>query len=389
MSFNPNITEITSMALTKLKGKTFGGVSKESAAEAVERGVTEAIRQGQNAIGQVQQEMSLLRNKTAHEIAQITSEKDVAIFRAKQEAQQEIATAQKAADEKVKQAKAPKVFEKILPNGIKTVRKVNRNGAVMEKESIIVRNKDNQPEERLLSVKVQNLAGDVRKSSYSPHWEKPQSTYTDTNGPKVYVYDQYGNTRYIKDVNVKKIMSPKPTIVEQTPAKPIPGYWQGETGMEIERIYSDGSKDTITKIMDRNHSDNTRVKLVKVDKDGKFIEETTKWGNGSVRSEKRLPNGTTRQTESYIAQDGSRSTSYYDTTYDKTMNQRVTTGFGYSNSKLSYSAKLQKDEFGLYTDKYRTKIKFPKESGKKPMFITGSREYIAGYVNELQKELQK
>lgn len=53
MSFNPNITEITNYALRKLKGKTFGGVSKESAAEAVERGVSEAIRQGQNAIGQV------------------------------------------------------------------------------------------------------------------------------------------------------------------------------------------------------------------------------------------------------------------------------------------------------------------------------------------------
>ena len=110
MNFNPDLTRITQNALTHLKGKTFGGVSKESAQEAVEHGVTEVIKQGREAIGQVQQEMTLLRNKTAQEISQITSEKDVAIFNAKQEAQQKIATAQKAADEKVKTSQSAENF---------------------------------------------------------------------------------------------------------------------------------------------------------------------------------------------------------------------------------------------------------------------------------------
>ena len=383
MSFNPNITEITNYALTKLKGKTFGGVSKESAAEAVERGVSEAIRQGQNAIGQVQQEMYLLQNKTAHEIVQITSEKDIAIFRAKQEAQKEIATAQKAADEKVKQAKAPKFFEKLLPNGNKMVRKVNQNGAVMEKEIITTVDQNKQPVERLLRAKVETLAGDIRRTTYNPETGKPVKTYTNTNGSKVYEYKEDGFATKVNDVNVKKVMSPKPTIVEQTPAKPVPGYWQGETGMEFERIYSDGSKDTITKILDRNHNDNTRVKLVKVDKDGNFLEETTKWENGAVRTNKRMPNGANRESETFINQEGQPVTYYSERLYDSTTGERVTTEFGGTYQNLRYSAKIQKDEFGLCTGKYRAKIKFPKESGKKPMIITGTQTEIRNAINEM------
>ena len=385
MNFNPDLTRITQNALTHLKGKTFGGVSKESAQEAVEHGVTEVIKQGREAIGQVQQEMTLLRNKTAQEISQITSEKDVAIFNAKQEAQQKIATAQKAADEKVKQAKAPKTFEKLLENGNKLIRKVNQNGAVMEKELITTVDKNQQPVERVLRAKVETLAGDIRKTTYNPQTGKPVKTYTNTNGSKVYEYKEDGFATNVNNVNVKKIMSLKPTIVEQTPAKPVPGYWQGETGMEFERIYSDGSKDKITKILDRNHNDNTRVKLVKVDKDGNFLEETTKWENGAVRTSKRMPNGANRESETYITQEGQPVTYYSESLYDSTTGERVTTEFGGTYQKLRYSAKIQKDEFGLYTGKYRAKIKFPKESGKKPMIITGTQTEIRNTINEMLK----
>ena len=385
MNFNPDLTRITQNALTHLKGKTFGGVSKESAQEAVEHGVTEVIKQGREAIGQVQQEMTLLRNKTAQEISQITSEKDVAIFNAKQEAQQKIATAQKAADEKVKQAKAPKFFEKLLPNGNKIVRKVNQNGAVMEKEIITTVDKNKQPVERLLRAKVETLAGDIRRTTYNTQTGKPVKTYTNTNGSKVYEYKEDGFATNVDDVNVKNVKAEKPTIITQTPAKPVPGYWQGETGMEFERIYSDGSKDTITKILDRNHNDNTRVKLVKVDKDGNFLEETTKWENGAVRTNKRMPNGANRESETYITQEGEPVTYYSERLYDSPTGERVTTEFGGTYQKLRYSAKIQKDEFGLYTGKYRAKIKFPKESGKKPMIITGTQTEIRNTINEMLK----
>lgn len=385
MNFNPDLTRITQNALTHLKGKTFGGVSKESAQEAVEHGVTEVIKQGREAIGQVQQEMTLLRNKTAQEISQITSEKDVAIFNAKQEAQQKIATAQKAADEKVKQAKAPKTFEKLLENGNKLIRKVNQNGAVMEKELITTVDKNQQPVERVLRAKVETLAGDIRKTTYNPQTGKPVKTYTNTNGSKIYEYKEDGFATKVDDVNVKNVKAEKPTIITQTPAKPVPGYWQGETGMEFERIYSDGSKDTITKILDRNHNDNTRVKLVKVDKDGNFLEETTKWENGAVRTNKRMPNGANRESETFINQEGQPVTYYSERLYDTTTSERVTTEFGGTYQNLRYSAKIQKDEFGLYTGKYKAKIKFPKESGKKPMIITGTQTEISNTINEMLK----
>lgn len=385
MNFNPDLTRITQNALTHLKGKTFGGVSKESAQEAVEHGVTEVIKQGREAIGQVQQEMTLLRNKTAQEISQITSEKDVAIFNAKQEAQQKIATAQKAADEKVKQAKAPKTFEKLLENGNKLIRKVNQNGAVMEKELITTVDKNQQPVERVLRAKVETLAGDIRKTTYNPQTGKPVKTYTNTNGSKIYEYKEDGFATKVDDVNVKNVKAEKPTIITQTPAKPVPGYWQGETGMEFERIYSDGSKDTITKILDRNHNDNTRVKLVKVDKDGNFLEETTKWENGAVRTNKRMPNGANRESETFINQEGQPVTYYSERLYDTTTSERVTTEFGGTYQNLRYSAKIQKDEFGLYTGKYKAKIKFPKESGKKPMIITGTKTEISNTINEMLK----
>lgn len=385
MNFNPDLTRITQNALTHLKGKTFGGVSKESAQEAVEHGVTEVIKQGREAIGQVQQEMTLLRNKTAQEISQITSEKDVAIFNAKQEAQQKIATAQKAADEKVKQAKAPKTFEKLLENGNKLIRKVNQNGAVMEKELITTVDKNQQPVERVLRAKVETLAGDIRKTTYNPQTGKPVKTYTNTNGSKIYEYQEDGFATKVDDVNVKNVKAEKPTIITQTPAKRVSGIYYGETGMEVERIYSDGSKDTITKIMNSDHSDNTRVRLRKVDKDGKLLEETTKWSTGGVRTTKMMPNGARREIETYINQEGKPVTYYNDFKYDQATRETVMSEFGGAYPKLRYTAKLQKDEFGLYSDKYNTKIKFPKESGQKPIVITGTSKEINTKINEMLK----
>ena len=137
--------------------------------------------------------------------------------------------------------------------------------------------------------------------------------------------------------------------------------------------------------MDRNHNDNTRVKLVKVDKDGNFLEETTKWENGAVRTNKRMPNGANRESETFINQEGQPVTYYSERLYDTTTSERVTTEFGGTYQNLRYSAKIQKDEFGLYTGKYKAKIKFPKESGKKTMIITGTQTEIRNTINEMLK----
>lgn len=384
MNFNPDITRITQTALTKLKGKTFGGVDKGSAKEAVEYGVNEIIRQSNDAIGQVQREMNILKNKTAQEISKMESEKDTAVFQAKQHAEKEIATANKNAQDKIRAAKAPKIFEKLLPNGNKLIRKSNQNGAVMEKEMVTVIDKNtNEPVEKVLTAKVQNLAGDVRKTTFDVITGKPLKTYTDTIAPKQYIYKNEFETE-VKDVNVKKVISPKPTLIGETEPVRVSGHFMGETGFEIERLYSDGSKVKLTKLTDSYH-DNNRLKIYKTDKNGNRLEDTIIWSNGNSRSDIRLKDNTDRHIEKFKREDNTEVVKYYDTIYDSRTCNRYTTGFGEKNAKISYSAKLQKDEFDIYTNTYKAKIKFPKDSGRKPIIIEGDMGTIQKQIKELQK----
>ena len=103
---------------------------------------------GNETIGKLQREMQELKGKTAKEIADITSQKDAVILQTKKEAQTEINKVKEGANAAIqsakktlKEAKAGKIIEKILPNGNKLIRKANNNGAVMEKEIALLKKK--------------------------------------------------------------------------------------------------------------------------------------------------------------------------------------------------------------------------------------------------------
>ena len=131
-----------------LKSKAFGGVSKESAEAGIELATKRTAELGNETIGKLQREMQELKGKTAKEIADITSQKDAVILQTKKEAQTEINKVKEGANAAIqsakkalKEAKASKIIEKILPNGNKLIRKANNNGAVMEKEIVLLKNK--------------------------------------------------------------------------------------------------------------------------------------------------------------------------------------------------------------------------------------------------------
>ena len=162
---------------------------------------------GNETIGKLQREMQELKGKTAKEIADITSQKDAVILQTKKEAQTEINKVKEGANAAIqsakkalKEAKAGKIIEKILPNGNKLIRKANNNGAVMEKEIALLKNKNGEISEHMLNAKVTDLAGNVHKTKYNPLTGKPINTYTDTVKPRLYEYDSKGQNTAIKDV---------------------------------------------------------------------------------------------------------------------------------------------------------------------------------------------
>ena len=61
----------------------------------------------------------------------------------------------------------------------------------------------------------------------------------------------------------------------------------------------------------------------------------------------------------------------------------TTTGCDYIIGKAKVTADRIKDEFGLYTDKYRIKITYPKETGRRPVVMKAGTE---SDINRLQRE---
>lgn len=359
MSINPQkISELTQQAYSMLKNKTLGGVSKESAQTAISEAVNKAVQMGEEAVGKVQQEMQALRGKTAREIAEITSQKDVAVFNAKQEAAQAIARAKDEAAAAVKKAKSPKQAERVLPNGHKEVRKVNRNGAVMVKEY----NEAGQ----LLKSNVTTLDGTIRRTSYNPLTGKPVKTFTNTSGKDMLIeYSDNGMTK-MTGVNNKKAAPQKPTLVSQTRPRPVNDGWSGETGQGFERIYSDGSKEEISRFFNPDYRGVVnRTILKRYDKDGKLVYDQTKWPDGNAVRE-HIYKDNRRISKEYAIVRGERRKSEIEAVYDNNTNRSVIVKAKKETdeSKTVYTA--LKDELGFYTGKYRAKTTYPKGSGKQP-----------------------
>lgn len=357
MAINPeNVANITKEAYSALKSKALGGVSKESAQNAISEAVNKAVRLGEEAVGKVQQEMYALRNKTAQEIAEMTSQKDAFVFQAKQDAAQQIQQAKQEAAEAVKKAKATKSAERMLPNGHKEVRSVNKNGAVMVKEY----NEAGQ----LLKSNVTTLDGTFRRTSYDPVNKTPLKTVTNTSGKDLMIeYKEYGQHK-ISQVNNKKVKPQKPTLVSQTRPEYTQTGWSGERGMKFDRIYSDGSKETITRVTNSDGSRVERTELVRFDKDGNKVYDKTNWATNATR-EHIYKGDKIISKESYI-KGGETYKMETETIYDPNTGNRVIVKAKKSDNTSTTSYKAIKDEFGFYTGNYEAKTTYPKGSGKKP-----------------------
>ncbi len=374
-----------------LKSKAFGGVSKESAEAGIELATKRTAELGNETIGKLQREMQELKGKTAKEIADITSQKDDVILQTKKEAQTEINKVKEGANAAIqsakkalKKAKASKIIEKILPNGNKLIRKANNNGAVMEKEIALLKNKNGEISEHMLNAKVTDLAGNVRKTKYNPLTGKPINTYTDTVKPRLYEYDSKGQNTAIKDVNVKKVKPEKPTLVTQTEPHEINAGPSGERAIGVERIFSDGSSETIAKITNPN---NPRVIVAKKDPNGQVYERTTTWTeNKSQRIERFEKDGIYSETEKFIDTNNQLFSRTIYSAKDQMSNRRISIGEKVMNSIGKKQIKRQKDEFGFYTDTYKGKYTFLKDSNKKTIKLEGTKEEIDKLVKDIENK---
>ena len=367
------LERIVGEAASKLTSKTFGGVSKESAMEAIKA----AVRAGEEAVAKVTQELQAFKGKTAQEMAELTSKNDRVILQTKAEAQAAVEAAQKQASEQVKAAKAaaraPKVFEKALPNGGKEVRKVSANGATMVKEY--------NAEGKLVKYSVTQLDGSIRRTTFDPITGKPVKTFTNIGGDKLVEYKE-GSSSITKAVNKKKVKAQKPTLVSQTEPKRIyKSDWGREGGYEVTRTYSDGSKEVVQKFTEGN---NKRIKVTKTDAKDRCIEEKITWEDGNYRLNRYNPEKrTSENTESYKLKNGVVLTTTNRSVYLPHEGVPTTTGCDYIIGKAKVTADRIKDEFGLYTDKYRIKVTYPKETGRKPVVIKAGTE---SDINRLQRE---
>ena len=238
------ISNITKEACAALKGKTFGGVTKESAMEAIEQTARKVAEAAEETIGRVQQEIQALRGKTAREIADITSQKDAFCHQVQEQAAEAAAA--------LKQAKAVKTAQKVLPNGHVQVRKVNKNGAVMVKEY----NEQGQ----LLHSSVTTLDGSIRRTTYNPIDGKPVKTFTNASGKDMLIeYPANGKTKTTQVNNKKVNPKQKPALVSQTDPKEV--TFNSKKYIEFERVYADGSKEVLRKYADNKQNADNLSKL--------------------------------------------------------------------------------------------------------------------------------
>ena len=368
------VEQVVSEASKQLISKTFGGVSKESAIAAIKAATEKMAKAGEEAVAKITQELQAYKGKSAQEMADLTSKNDRVILETKAEAKAAVEAAKKQAAEQLKAARAPKVFEKALPNGGKEVRKVSANGATMVKEY----NADG----KLLKYSVTQLDGSIRRTTFDPITGKPVKTFTNIGGDKLVWYKD-GNSSITKAVNKKKVKAQKPTLVSQTDPKRIFYSDYGrEAGYEITRTYSDGSKEVVQKFTETN---NKRTIVRKLNAQNVQTEEKITWENGSEKINRYNPDKKTREYVEVIKLKNGLKLKTANSTVNLPNDGIATiTGCEYAIGNAKLTATRIKDEYGLYTDKYRIKVTFPKETGKKPLVINEGTE---GQINNLQNKI--
>ena len=334
------MSSIVNKASEELKSKTLGGVTKESAFEAIQHGVSDAltegekavekaVKAGQEAVGKIQKELAEFKNKSAKEMAELTSKKDELILK----------------------AKATKSFEKTLPNGNKEIRKVNKNGAVMVREVT--------PDGKNVKTSVTTLEGDYRKTTFNPLTGKPAKSYTNINGDKLIQYDADGKAVSQKAVNVIKTKPQKPTLISETPVKEINNNWAGDKGISFERLYSDGSKESIF-AMKNNDGRIYHEGLTKYNSEGTPVKRVISHPLVDTKTTTYFKDNGKKQT---ILENGAGNNRYKHVTeeiYDKKTGSDVVTKGTLENNTQTIKYKALKDDFGIYSGEYELKV-IPKD----------------------------
>ena len=258
MPIENNLVEnVVKSAIRNLQSKTFGGVSKESAQNAIKDTAQEVQNIANEEIYQVQRELNSVRNRSLDEIVQLTSDKDrleISLKKTKTELDKTAKELSEVSNELRKAISTKAGKEKVLPNGHIQTTKVNRNGATMTVETL--------PNEQRTPIlyEVTNIDGYKRRTKINPVDGKPINTFTDTHGE--YLYEYLPNGAKIRKVNVKKVKT-KPQVVKRE-------VLVDNCHMcEVRESYSDGSYKTI------NYNPNNRKisKEVMYDNNNKVLYE--------------------------------------------------------------------------------------------------------------------
>lgn len=277
------ISEITTVSASKLKRTIFGGVSKKSAINAIEEGVTAAYKKCENELSKIQSELEKYKNKSAKEMAELTSKNDSIILET---------------EEALKKANAIKILEKNSPNGEKEIRKLNKNGALMVKKYKFDGN--------ISIVKVTLFDGTQRKTLYNTRNGKPVKTFIHSNGnEKVIKYDENGISE-LKNAVGNNFENQTPRVMHKTESKPFKDNLYGK-GYVYDRIYSDGSIETVARYVN-DKKETTMISTKKYSSEGKLLQECDDWDmmqkitvyedDGSIRIiEKNKNNNTTMVTK--------------------------------------------------------------------------------------------
>ena len=244
LTINPE--NVIKSAESSLKKKTFGGVSLESAKEAIQKTADGVKQLADNAIGSVQQELQNFKGKSAQEMAEMTSKKD-AIILSKDNQIKELSemTSEKDAiilskDNEIKELSeifdtASKLLRrgkgvfvwgkpKETKRGTLEINRSNRNGARM---TIEITQPTPDGEASLLKAKLTNNDGDVRTTYYLLNYTGNKKhirtkspinegninlsigvrkfTYTDVNNDMKIHYDRNGDFKSKELVNQKKV----------------------------------------------------------------------------------------------------------------------------------------------------------------------------------------
>ncbi len=240
-----NIQKIAAESAATLKGKMMGGVSKESAVDAITGAATRVAdimtEEAKVAQRNFQSSIDQLRRTHADEIASKDSfirGQEVQISESKTalaQSQQENETLGKRLSGIADRIRKAATFRRVKsnPDGTEVFAKANVNGTRMEK---VV-----NPEGKITQINVEQLDGSVRRTTYNPETGKPVRMYTNTGKDPVEItYDQFGRSIKTRKVNVKKSAAPKPTVVETKILR------DSDTIRELESKMSDGS---IKKVM--------------------------------------------------------------------------------------------------------------------------------------------